>query len=101
MTQARGLQQEAAGAGFAVVLECRSQPVRGGLAAVFGHRRSHRGAVVLMRAATASGFHNLHVQQDRCGDWEVDLYGVDTAKQRRALRREAATAGYRLTFEPG
>jgi hypothetical protein len=101
MAQAREFQREAAGAGFAVVLECRSQPVRGGLAAVFGHRRSHRGAVVLMRAATAIGFQNLQVQQDRCGDWEVDLYGVDTAKQRAALRREAAAAGYHLTFEPG
>jgi hypothetical protein len=101
MAQARDFQQEAAGAGFAVVLECRSQPVRGGLAAVFGHRRSHGGAVVLMRAATASGFQNLQVQQDRCGDWEVDLYGADTAKQRAALRREAAAVGYHLTFEPG
>ena len=101
MAQAHEFQKEAAGAGFAVLLECRSQPVRGGLAAVFGHRRSHRAAVVLMRAATAKGFQNLQVLQDRCGDWEVDLYGAETGKQRAALRREAAVAGYHLTFEPG
>jgi hypothetical protein len=101
MAQGHEFQKEAAGAGFGVVLECRSQPVRGGLAAVFGHRRSHRAAVVLMRAATAKGFQNLQVQQDRCADWEVDLYGVETAKQRAALRREAAAAGYHVTFEPG
>ena len=101
MAQAHEFRKEAAGAGFPVVLECRSQPVRGGLAAVFGHRRSRRGAVVVMRAASAKGFQNLQVQQDRCADWEVDLYGADTAKQRAALRREAAAAGYHLTFEPG
>jgi hypothetical protein len=101
MAQAREFQQEAARAGLHVLIECRSGPFRGGLAAVFGHRRSQRAAVVLMRDATAKGFQNLQVQQDRCGDWEVDLYGVDTAKQRVALRREAATAGYRLRFEPG
>jgi hypothetical protein len=101
MAQAREFQQEAARAGLHVLIECRSGPYRGGLAAVFGHRRSHRAAVVLMRDATAKGFQNLQVQQDRCGDWEVDLYGADTAKQRVQLRREAATAGYRLRFEPG
>ena len=58
-------------------------------------------AVILMRAASAKGFQNLQVQQDRCGDWEVDLYGVGTARQRAELRREAATVGYRLRFEPG
>jgi hypothetical protein len=101
MSQARQFEQEAAGAGFPVLIECRSTPPRGGLAAVFGHRRTQRRAVVLMRAATAKGFQGLQVQQDRCGDWEVDLYGVGTAKQRAALRREAASAGYHLTFEPG
>lgn len=101
MAQARSFEKEAAGAGFPVLLECRSQPAAGGLAAVFGHRRSRRAAVVLMRAANAKGFQNLQVLQDRCGDWEVDLYGVDTARQRAALRREAASAGYHVTFEPG
>jgi hypothetical protein len=101
MAQAREFQREAARAGFHVLIECRSVPVRGGLAAVFGHRRSRRGAVVLMREATAKGFQNLQVQQDRCGDWEVDLYGAGTSKQRAELRREAATAGYHLRFETG
>jgi hypothetical protein len=101
MAQAREFRQEAAGAGFQVLIECRSDPVRGGLAVVFGHRRSRRAAVILMRAASATGFQNLQVQQDRCGDWEVDLYGVETARQRAALRREAAAAGYHVTFEPG
>jgi hypothetical protein len=101
MTQAKAFRQEAARAGFDVLIECRSTPIRGGLAVVFGHRRSHRGAVILMREATAKGFQNLQVQQDRCDDWEVDLYGVGSARQRVELRREAAAAGYHVTFEPG
>jgi hypothetical protein len=101
MSQAREFRKEAAGAGFPVVIECRSNAPRGGVAAVFGHRRSRQAAVVLMRQATAAGFQNLQVQQDSCNDWEVDLFGVTTAKQRRELRREAARAGYRLRFEPG
>ena len=101
MSQANAFEREAVGAGFPVVIECRSAPPRGELAVVFGHRRSHTGAVVLMRAASAKGFQNLQVQQDRCDDWEVALYGVDTATERRALRREAARAGYHVTFEPG
>jgi hypothetical protein len=101
MAQAREFRREAAGAGFPVLIECRSNAPRGGVAAVFGHRRSRQAAVVLMRRATAAGFQNLQLQQDSCDDWEVDLYGIVTAKQRRELRREAANAGFRLTFEPG
>lgn len=101
MQQARDFRAEAARVGLHVRLECRSTPVQGGLAAVFGHRRTRRAAIVLMRRATSHGFQNLQVQQDRCNDWEVDLYGVDTARQRAALRREARRAGYHLTFERG
>ena len=101
MPQARDFRAEAARVGLQVLLECRSTPVRGDVAAVFGHRRTRRGAIVLMRRATALGFQNLQVQQDRCNDWEVDLYGVTTAKQRAALRREGRRAGYHITFERG
>ena len=99
--QGHDLQAEAARVGLRVRLECRSSPVRGGLAAVFGHRRTRRAAVVLMRQATANGFQNLEVQQDRCDDWEVDLYGLKTKRERVELRREASAAGYHVAFEPG
>jgi hypothetical protein len=100
MRQADEFRAEAARVGLRVRLECRSTPSQGGVAAVFGHRRTHHAAIVLMRRASADGFQNLQVQQDRCGDWEVDLDGVTTAKQRAALRDEARRAGYHLTFEP-
>ena len=101
LRQARELQHEARSVGFRVLIECRSHPVQGGLAAVFGHRRTRRAALRLLRRAAHVGFRNLQVQQDRCNDWEVDLYGIQTPGQRRELAKEAASVGFHLTFEPG
>jgi hypothetical protein len=84
-----------------VRIECRSHPIEGGLAAVFGHRRTRRAAVRLKRQAQALGFQNLQVQQDKCRDWEVDLYGIKTLSQRRGLAKEAASVGFHIVFEPG
>jgi hypothetical protein len=39
--------------------------------------------------------------QDRCNDWEVVLYGIQTAAQRRAFAREARHAGFHVKFESG
>jgi cell division septation protein DedD len=99
--QARDLRREARSAGFSVTIECRSHPVEGGLAAVFGHRRSKRSALRLRREAERVGFRDLLVQQDKCNDWEVDLYGIKTPAQRQELAREAASVGFHLIFEPG
>jgi hypothetical protein len=101
LRQARDLQREARSVGFRVQIECRSHPVVGGLAAVFGHRTTRRAAVRLRREAEHVGFQNLQVQQDRCNDWEVDLYGIKTPAQREELTKEAASVGFHLTFEPG
>jgi hypothetical protein len=101
LREALAFRREAVGAGFPVRIECRSHPVQGGLAAVFGHRRTRRQAARLARAVRRVGFEGVQVQQDRCNDWEVDLYGITTSVQRRDLSREAASVGYHLTFEPG
>jgi hypothetical protein len=101
LRQAQALRTEARTVGLHVRIECRSHPVEGGLAAVFGHRPTHRGAILLKRRAQNVGFQNLQVQQDRCNDWEVDLYGISTPGQRHELRREAAKVGFHLTFEAG
>jgi hypothetical protein len=98
---ARDFRREARSVGFPVRIECRSHPVQGGLAAVFGHRRTRRQAVKLKREAQHVGFRDLQVQQDRCYDWEVDLYGIQTPTQRDALAKEAASVGFHVTFEPG
>lgn len=101
LAQAKQFRREARSAGFPVRLECRSHPVQGGLAAVFGHRPTRGEALQLRRQAERVGFIHLQVEQDACNDWEVDLYGLQTAAQRHELAKEAASVGFRLTFEPG
>jgi len=101
LRQARELQREARTVGLKVTIDCRSQPVLGGLAAVFGHRPTRRAALNLQREAAGVGFRNLQVQQDGCNDWEVDLHGIQTQAQRQELAKEAASVGFHLTFEPG
>jgi hypothetical protein len=41
------------------------------------------------------------VQQDRCHDWEVDLYGLNTPAQRHELAKEARGVGFHVVFELG
>jgi hypothetical protein len=101
MRQAGEFQHEAAGAGFKVQIECRSHPVEGGLAAVFGHRPTRRAALNLRAQAERLGFNGLEVQQDLCHDWEVDLYGLNTRAQRRSFAAQAKRAGFDIVFELG
>ena len=99
--QGRSLQREARAVGLTVRLDCRSQPPHGGLAAVFGRRRTRRAAQRLAAEAEHVGFQGLQIVQDRCNDWEVVLYGIQTAAQRRAFAREARHAGFHVKFESG
>jgi len=101
LNQARDFSAETARVGFHVRIECRSHPSEGGLAAVFGHRRTQEAALQLQAKAERLGFLGLKVQQDRCKDWEVDLYGLQTAAQRREFRHEARTVGFHIVYEPG
>jgi hypothetical protein len=99
--EARAFRREARAAGFRITLDCRSHPIEGGLAAVFGHRRTRLAAEELRVRAAARGFAGLRLQQDRCGDWEVDLYGIKTPAQRAEFGQEARKAGFRVVFEVG
>jgi hypothetical protein len=101
LRQAREFRQEAAQAGFPVEIDCRSHPVEGGLAAVFGHRPTRRAALHLQAEAEQVGFRDLRVQQDSCDDWEVDLYGMKTRAERQEVAAEARRAGFRIVFELG
>jgi hypothetical protein len=101
VAQGRQLQHDAAAVDLRVTLECRTYAPRGGVNAVFGHRRSKAAAEKLLAGAEAVGFRGLDVQQDRCGDWEVDLAGLKTAAQRREFQREARRVGFAVRFEPG
>jgi hypothetical protein len=99
--QGHELQREARRVGIRVVLDCRSQPQRGGLVAVFGHRRTRPAAERLATKAASLGFQGLQIVQDRCTDWTVVLYGLKTARERRAFAREARSVGFHIRFEPG
>jgi hypothetical protein len=101
LKQARAFRAETASAHLPVRIECRSHPAEGGLAAVFGHRRTHEAALRLRAKAERLGFLGLKVQQDRCNDWEVDLYGLQTAEQRREFVREARSVGFHIVYEQG
>ena len=101
LRQASEFTAETASVGFDVRIECRSHPVEGGLAAVFGHRRTKREALKLLTEAERVGFQGLRVQQDRCRDWEVDLYGLKTAAQRHEFAAEAKRVGFHIVYELG
>jgi hypothetical protein len=101
LNQAHDFSAETARVGFHVRIECRSHPAEGGLAAVFGHRRTEAAALRLKAKAEHLGFEGLQVQQDRCNDWEVDLHGLRTAAQRREFAREARSVGFHIVYEPG
>jgi len=101
VAQGRELEREARSVGLKVSVDCRSHPVQGGMAAVFGHRRTRSAALALRREAESAGFQNLQVQQDQCDDGEVDLYGLQTPEQRKDFAKEAASVGLHVTFEPG
>jgi uncharacterized protein YbjT (DUF2867 family) len=101
LRQADEFKAEAASVGYHVRVECRSHASMGGLAAVFGHRRTKRAALRLQARAEHHGFLGLQVQQDRCSDWEVDLYGLKTAAQRREFKAEAASVGFHIVYERG
>ena len=101
LEQARDFQKQAARVSLPVRLECRTVAPSGGLNAVFGHRRTRSAAQKLKASAQAVGFRGLDVQQDSCGDWEVDLRGLKTESQRRDFRSEAARVGFQIRFESG
>lgn len=101
MHQAIGLQREARGAGLKVTLDCRSEPFRGDIVAVFGRARTSRGARQIAARAAQVGFRRLEVVQVGCKEWDVLLHGLTSASQRRDLAAEARRVGFHLRYEPG
>lgn len=101
MHQAVSLQREARGAGLKVTLDCRSEPFKGDIVAVFGRARTRRGAQRIAASAAQVGFRRLEVVQVACKEWHVLLHGLTSASQRRDLAAEARRVGFHVTYEPG
>jgi hypothetical protein len=67
--------------------------------AVFGHFASRADALRLKARAKAQGFQGIKIEDDGCGDFEVEIDGADTQADRTSFAIEAAHAGFQVTFE--
>ena len=67
--------------------------------AVFGHFASAAAARAYARRPKALGFQGLKIENEGCGDWELEIDGADTAQQRSSFSAEAIKAGFSVSFE--
>jgi hypothetical protein len=67
--------------------------------AVFGHFASNAAALKVKRAARRLGFQGLKIEDEGCGDFELEIDGADKTADRVSFAAEAAKAGYQVTFE--
>jgi hypothetical protein len=86
-------------AGAAPVPACRTAEVRVHDEAVFGHFATPGVAQSYLAKARSVGFQGLKIEDDGCGDFEVEIDGADTQRDRSSFAAEAAAAGYQITFE--
>jgi len=78
---------------------CAAPEVRQHNEAVFGHFASAAAAQAYARRPRKLGFQGLKIENDGCGDWELEIDGADTARQRASFSAEATKAGFHISFE--
>jgi len=78
---------------------CRTDEIRQHNEAVFGHFSTLAEAKKLKAKAAAVGFAGIKIENDGCGDFEVEIDGADTQAQRSSFATEARQAGFVVTFE--
>lgn len=78
---------------------CRTNEVRQHNEAVFGHFATRGEASTLKAAVTRLGFQGVKIEDDGCGDFEVEIDGADRQADRSSFADEARKAGYPVTFE--
>jgi hypothetical protein len=78
---------------------CRAPETRAHDEAVFGHFATRGAAVAYMRKPRGLGFQGIKIENDGCGDFEVEIDGADTQQQRSSFGAEAAKSGFHVTFE--
>jgi hypothetical protein len=78
---------------------CQAPEVRQHDEAVFGHFASAAAARAYARRPKALEFQGLKIENEGCGDWELEIDGADTAKQRGSFSAEATKAGFHISFE--
>jgi hypothetical protein len=78
---------------------CVTPEVRVHNEAVFGHFSTVGPAKALKARAAAVGFKGIKIENDGCGDFEVEIDGADRQADRASFAREASRAGFQVTFE--
>jgi hypothetical protein len=94
-----GVVAVAASSAAAGTPSCRTAEIRQHDEAVFGHFATHTAARALAGKARRQGFQGIRLEDDGCGDVEVEIDGADTDAQRSSFAAEAAHAGFQVTFE--
>jgi len=88
-----------ASATAAPVPTCRTAEYFAHDEAVFGHFARRSAASGLAAKALHQGFRGIKIEDDGCGDYEVEIDGADTTAVRTSFAAEAAKAKFQVTFE--
>jgi hypothetical protein len=83
----------------AAALVCRAPEVRQHDEVVFGHFSTRGAAIAYTRRPKRLGFQGIKIEDEGCGDFEVEIDGADTQQQRSSFAAEAAKSGFQITFE--
>jgi hypothetical protein len=78
---------------------CATPEIRQHNEAVFGHFASAAAAQAYARRPKKLGFRGVKIENEGCGDWELEIDGADTARQRASFSAEATRAGFHISFE--
>ena len=78
---------------------CQVAELRTHNEAVFGHFSSRSQGLALARRARKVGFMGIKIENEGCGDYEVEIDGADNSADRASFAREAQKAGFQVTFE--
>jgi hypothetical protein len=99
---AAGCGAVVAGAGartLAAGQTCQTAETRVHDEAVFGHLATPAAAQSMRQKAARLGFKGIKIENDGCGDFEVEIDGADHQSDRTSFSNEAAKAGFQVTFE--
>jgi hypothetical protein len=78
---------------------CRTDEIRQHDEAVFGHFATFGPGSKLRARAAQLGFRGIKIEDDGCGDFEVEIDGADRQADRSSFADEARKAGFPVTFE--
>jgi len=67
--------------------------------AVFAHFSTLAAAKTLKARAASIGFKGIKIENEGCGDFEVEIDGADRQADRTRFAQEASRAGFHVTFE--